>query len=135
MEVIIIEGIPIPWKAPFVGKRGSFNPQYNNIQILREIVRTQYQGEPLEGPLRVNLIFYMPIPKSISKKKQQLMEIGKIFPTGRPDRTNLAKLYEDLLNGIVIGDDSQIVCGTIDKRYGHLPRTIISIKNVEMDEN
>jgi len=135
MEILIIDGIPIPWRAPFVGKRGSFNPRHQEMKILRTVVRQQYRSFPITGPVKVDLTFYMPIPKSASKKKQRLMEEGKLCPISRPDRTNMAKLYEDILNEIVIVDDSQIVSGNIEKKYSHRPHIIIKVEKIEVEEN
>lgn len=72
----------------------------------------------------------MPIPKSTSKKTRLLMLEGKIRPTTRPDRTNLCKLMEDVFNGIVYLDDSQIVGGAVEKWYSDNPRVVVKIENV-----
>ena len=58
---------------------------------------------------------------------------GKIRPICRPDRTNIGKLYEDALNGIVIVDDSQIVEGSVGKWYCERPRVEIFITPFNTD--
>lgn len=124
---IEINGIPLPWKAPFVGTRGSYSPRYHEAKIIKLEIASQYQGELLEGALNCNLTFYMPIPKGTSKKRRALMLSGFIRPTKRPDRTNMAKFYEDLLHGIVYEDDGAIVDGITAKYYGEEPKTVIEV--------
>lgn len=127
---VVIEGVPLPWKAPFVGSRGAYSPRYNEMKIFKSEIAHQYGGPLIETAVNVDLIFYMPIPKSTSKKKRALMISGHLRPEGPPDRTNLAKLYEDCLQQIVIGKDSRIVDGRIAKFYGEIPRTEIYIESI-----
>lgn len=71
-----------------------------------------------DSAIKVNLIFYMPIPKSTSKKKRALMESGEIKHTKKPDLDNMCKSLTDSLNGIAYADDSLITELHIKKRYG-----------------
>lgn len=127
---IVIDEIPIPWKAPYVGTRGAFSPRYEVMKLLKRIVKDQYKGEMLDIPISCDLFFYMPIPKSTSKKKRERMLEGSIRPCGPPDRTNCAKLYEDVLQDIVIKNDARIVGGVIEKWYSDRPRIEIHIEPV-----
>jgi Holliday junction resolvase RusA-like endonuclease len=125
-----IPGIPIPWKAPYVGSRGAFSPRYKEMKIIKFEIDAQYKGPLIDTAVWVDLFFFMPIPKSTSKKKRQAMIGGFIRPTGTPDRCNLCKLYEDCLQGIVIGKDSKIIDGRVAKFYGEEPCTLIHIKEI-----
>lgn len=122
MVHLIVEVVPISWKAPYVGSRGAFSPRHREMNLIREIIRDKYKGSILDVPINCDLIFYMPIPKSTSKKKRALMISGEIRPTGTPDRINMAKLFEDCLQEIVIKNDSKIVGGKVEKYYGEQPR-------------
>lgn len=124
---IIVPGVPLAWKAPYVGTRGAFSPRYHACQIIKDIIRKQYKGEILDIAICVDMDFYMPIPKSTSQKKKIMMICGHLRPEGTPDRINLGKLYEDCLQGIVIKKDSRIVDGRVAKFYGEVPRTHIRI--------
>jgi Holliday junction resolvase RusA-like endonuclease len=128
--LIRLSGIPLPWKAPYVGTRGAFSPRSEVMALFREQVKKQYQDLLIEDSVDCNLSFYMPIPQSFSKKKRALALAGILRPNKRPDRTNCAKLYEDCLNGIVIKDDSQIVGGYISKWYDEIPRTEIVVETL-----
>jgi Holliday junction resolvase RusA-like endonuclease len=89
-----------------------------------------YKGPLIELAVNVDLRFYMPIPVNTSKKKRELMLLGLLRPTSTPDRTNMAKLYEDCLQGIVIKNDSQIVGGNISKFYDENPRIEITVEPI-----
>ena len=71
---------------------------------------------PLEGPLQVLVIAYMPVATTWSRKKTASALAGVIRP-GRPDADNLLKAVADALNGVVWRDDAQIAEATISKRY------------------
>ncbi len=83
----------------------------------------QMEGPPLEGPLSVVMVFERPKPASYSKKRWAW--------TGRPDTTNLAKLVEDALTGIVWLDDAQIIMETIIKRFAPTPGITVVVETLE----
>ena len=82
---------------------------------------------PIETEITLKARFYMPIPKSMPKKKLELALAGLLKPTTKPDLDNLIKLVKDALNGIYWRDDSLIVSETSDKYYSVMPRTEIEI--------
>lgn len=127
---IVIEGNPIPWRAAVVTKKGTFSPRHKQKKQFCSQIQSQYQGDLLTVPVIVDMFFFMPIPKSTSKKNTSLMINGDLRPAKTPDRTNLAKLYEDCLQGIVIKNDSQIVGGMVGKFYSPHPRTVIYIEGI-----
>jgi Holliday junction resolvase RusA-like endonuclease len=79
-------------------------------------------------PLFVAVEAICDVPASWSKKKRETALSGVSRPTGKPDLDNIAKLYCDALNGIVWKDDAQIVNMQLTKRYGHEPKTIITVR-------
>lgn len=88
----------------------------------------------LEGPIALWVKVYRPIPKSFSKKKQKLAEIGRIRPTTKPDVSNYIKIIEDALNGVIWKDDSQIVRLLVDKYYSEKPRIEIEVEELKVNE-
>ena len=84
-------------------------------------------GKMLKGALDLTAVFYLQMPKSISKRM-----IGIALPTKRPDLDNLLKAVKDALRGIVYRDDSQIADVLCKKRYTNesilTPRICIEIK-------
>ncbi len=126
MITIIIPGPPLSWKAPLKGAHGFYSPRHEVNKIIEAEAR-KHNGEILTCSVEVNITFYQAIPKATSKKKRALMFKGLIRPNSGGDRTNLAKNYEDRLQGIVYKNDKQIVQGFINKWYDDEPRTIIDI--------
>ena len=88
----------------------------------------------VDNPIKVEIVTFFDIPKSASKKKQQLMISGKIRPTIKPDTDNIAKSILDSLNGIAYSDDKQIVELVVKKYYSMQPRSIVKIKEIEINE-
>lgn len=76
-----------------------------------ENIRNYYIAESsdyYECAIKLELSFYLPIPKSTSKKKQRLMEQNVIKHVKKPDVDNLCKSVCDALNGVCWRDDSMI---------------------------
>jgi len=76
---------------------------------------------PFEGPLRMTVCLAMQIPQSYSRKKREQALSRTIFPTKKPDVSNVLKAIEDACNGVVYRDDVQIVSGSFEKLYGDRP--------------
>lgn len=125
---ITILGLPLAWKAPYVSCRGAYGPRTNYIKDVREKLILGHKEGLLEGAIEADFFFFMPIPKSASKKKRDLMMKGEIRPTSTPDRSNMLKLYEDILQSVYYENDSFIVGGRVEKWYDLQPRTEILLK-------
>ena len=80
---------------------------------------------PLDGPLRVKMVFYMPKPKSRRK--------GDRWADRRPDWDNLGKAVADALEGLFWVNDSRLVDVRVLKLYGDPPRCEITIENAPGD--
>ena len=80
-------------------------------------------GEPIDTAISVDLVFYMPIPTSMSKKQKILAETEQFPMIKRPDLDNLIKASIDPLNGIFWTDDSRITEKIARKVYSKRPRT------------
>jgi Holliday junction resolvase RusA-like endonuclease len=78
-------------------------------KMLREYLVKHAPAVPWLCPLELGLKMFMPIPPSWSKKKQEQARMGMIRPTVTPDTSNCIKHIEDVGNGILWGDDKQIV--------------------------
>ena len=102
--------------------------------MIRWQVRPFAPKEPLEGPIYLGLIFYLPIPKSTSKARKDQMKRRILLPTGKPDADNLAYLVTNALKTIVYRDDAQICEQHIYKVYDDVPRTEIIVKSIQTAE-
>ena len=110
---------PIPKGRPRFTRTGhSYTPEKTRDyeRLIREYYKEQ-TNDYYDGPINIRLAFYMPIPKSISKKKRALMESNEIKCTVKKDTDNLGKALLDSLNGIAYEDDCLITHLTLIKKY------------------
>lgn len=118
-------------------KAGSFIQTYMSKEDRAEmlavgmIARVAMAGRlPFTGPLELKLCAYTPIAKSWSKKQREAALAGEIFPTSKPDTSNIVKLCEDGMNAVVFTDDAQIVKLTAWKIYSSDPRVVIEVSEI-----
>lgn len=122
-------GIPQPkgsTKAFVVKGKAVTTSDNTKLRPWHEVVAYVAQGyRPrdglLQGPVVVELLFYLLRPKSVSMKKRPL-------PTVKPDLDKLTRGVCDALKGTIYGDDSQVVSMKVDKVYGNPPRVEVSVR-------
>lgn len=128
-------GDPIPKKRARTfnnhGKIVTWDSQDKLKEGYKWQIRSQYREEPLQCPVMVDVLFMMPIPKSTSKVKQRAMINGTFHHMSRPDVDNLQKFILDVLNEVVLKDDSQIIEIHAKKIYSTKPGTHVRIIPVE----
>lgn len=124
-------GDPVPQTRPRFSRQNNSVRTYDPLLKLKEGYKwqlaSQFREEVLKGPIALDVLFYMPIPKSTSKVKQRQMENGVIAHTKKPDVDNLVKLVLDCMNKTIFEDDSQISDLRIKKIYSSKPGTLIRI--------
>lgn len=129
---ITMPGKPRGKQRPFMTRKGfAFTPKQTRVQeaTVKTLAIDAMEGAaPLEGPVEIDLIAFMEIPASWSRKKRLAAQRGEIAPTGKPDLDNVLKLFADSMNGIVYRDDSQVVEARVSKRYAATPYTIATVK-------
>ena len=89
--------------------------------------------EPLDGPISVDVRFYLPRPKRLMRRKDPA---GPIPHTARPDVDNLWKSTADALSGLAWRDDSQVCRTRASKWYAEkdgVPRVEIEISEVAQE--
>lgn len=113
---------PRPQQRVRLGKCGNvYNPSGQDKDKLSFLARVFYKSEPIQGPLQLEIEFYLPLGKH--------KENGWHFK--KPDISNLIKLIEDALNGICYTDDCQIVKLLATKQYSKNTRTVVRLTKVE----
>lgn len=135
---ITIDGDPIGWQR--VGYNRYTGAKYTQPKTRQheQLVALMYQQQvgafhfPKGTYVDMRVIAYLPIPKSISKNKRQLMIEGKIRPMVKPDWDNIGKLIADALNGVAYDDDKCIVDAQVRKFYSDNPRTEVILQNAEI---
>jgi Holliday junction resolvase RusA-like endonuclease len=132
IQTFTILGIPKAQGRPRFARMGSFVKTYDpkdSRQYKDNVAAQIVAQQPVfcEGPLRVELCFYLPRPKTLSKKV--------LHHTKKPDLDNLIKGTKDAMKGIVWRDDSQVVNLEAAKIYTETePKVEIRVKEIEQKE-
>lgn len=120
----VVDGKPQPKQRPRFSRRSGAVYTPSETHRYEKSVRAAYLAKHRgmvseEGAVFATIKCYFPIPKSATKKRRELMMIGKIRPTNKRsgDADNLAKSILDALNGVAYTDDSQVVSLFVDKWY------------------
>ena len=129
---LILPGPPVGMGRPRADTRRRpvriHNPQksIDEQKRARDLVEGMWTGEPLGGPLRVDVLAYFAMPPSWSGAKKRRMS-GE-WHTSKPDRDNIEKLYLDALNGLVWKDDALIADGRCAKFWAPVPRVEVTVE-------
>lgn len=78
----------------------------------------------------VDVIAYLPIPKSATKAQIAGMAGKTILPSRKPDVDNILKVVLDALNGVAYRDDARVHRTSCVKFYSAEPRLEVTIKAV-----
>lgn len=136
MHFYILSGEPVPlMRHRFVRSNAIiYNPQSARKMVAAIELAEQHRGRPhFSGPIHLDVIFYMPIPKTngIRKKPKIIPGDYHIF---KPDTDNLIKWCGDVATGMgsLFKDDCIISKITAKKIYDDNPRTefrVIELKS------
>jgi Holliday junction resolvase RusA-like endonuclease len=85
---------------------------------------------PVACAVSVDVLAYLPVPQSWSKKKRAAALAGQVRPTSKPDWENIGKAL-DGVKGIVWVDDKQVVDGRVRKFYSDIPKLIVTVSLVD----
>lgn len=73
--------------------------------------------KPIEGPVSLSLIFFMPRPKSHRRANGELKESAPVWHLSKPDADNLEKAVMDALTQIGAWRDDSQVCSKSTRKY------------------
>jgi Holliday junction resolvase RusA-like endonuclease len=96
-------------------------------RLIREEWQAQGRVRLPDEALYLALTIYQRRPKGHWTSKGDLSAAGKraVYPTGRPDLDNIAKLITDSLNGFAWRDDAQIALLRVERQWSDDQRVII----------
>ena len=138
MEIkLVVLGEPKAQMRHRHAQRGKFvhtyDPSEAKKQTFAGILQTQAPETPIDAPIMLELIFYMPRPKAhygTGSKSEMLKDNAPEWHISKPDGDNMEKFVTDSLNGVYYRDDS-LICFVIRKKlYSERPRTEITIKTL-----
>jgi Holliday junction resolvase RusA-like endonuclease len=113
------------------GHIGHYTPEKTRSYegMIRTAAMDAIAGRPaLDEPIEFVLRAVFPVPMSWSARKQQQALTGEIKPGKKPDLDNIAKAWNDALNGVVYRDDSLICRMALDKRYGPQALVVVTVR-------
>ena len=124
-----IVGKQRPRMNTYTGRAYTPNKTKNYEYLVRQLFVYKYpKFEPIVGRVKLSVIAYFELPKSISKQKEAEMLAGIISPTKKPDWDNIGKIISDALNKFAFKDDAQIIEATIIKKYARTPKVLVRIE-------
>lgn len=96
--------------------------QAKNQKDLIALMAPYAPAKPLEGPLKISINVFLPVPQSWSKAKKAKALNRTICPTSRPDLDNYVKQIMDRMTKLFFWvDDSQVIRISASKLYSENP--------------
>lgn len=127
-----LTGKPIAQKRPRFSRGRIYNPMSIEKTEVKNTLKYNIPKNGLyfdsEQLLKINIIFYTPLPKQCSKAKKTALEGS--FDKTRPDLDNYVKFYLDAFNEIIYEDDKNIVSLHAEKRKSKNPRVKVEVQSV-----
>ena len=121
---------PVPASRARVTRWSTFFPKkYSQFKKDMETALGDVQMIPTKELISCNIVFYVQIPKSWSKKKK--LNAENSYCGNNSDIDNYIKATLDSLNGVFFEDDKQVVRITAAKLYSSQPR--IEYSHTEID--
>lgn len=137
-----IHGKPVGKGRPkFSTKTGrAYTPKATVLaeKEIRQAWREAGQPRLPDAALEIVVKLYVQRPQSHYKKNGELSAEGERHPIPRnkkPDVDNAIKLVMDALNSQAYKDDVQIAKATVLRFWGEWPKTVITIKELDVAEH
>jgi Holliday junction resolvase RusA-like endonuclease len=118
---ISIPGEPVAWARARSNGARRFTPakQAAWMKHAQHYAVQQYGPlPPVTDALSLHVIATFAIPQSWTKSRKSAARGGTLRHTSKPDASNILKLVEDAMNGVVFVDDAQVTRALVEKRYG-----------------
>lgn len=133
---MVVEGKPLPQKRHRHGRGRVYDPSRMDKRDFLAKAMNYLADKPKyhawvkkwadeSDYIAVVISFVMPIPKSMSKKVIDARPF--VRHNKKPDIDNLLKFVLDSFNGYFWPDDNMVASATVEKYYGAIPQTKITI--------
>jgi Holliday junction resolvase RusA-like endonuclease len=138
MIAFTIPGQPVAKGRPKFARRGAhvvaYTPaktaSYENL-VKMAATTAMCDMKPTQAPVALSVTLNLQIPASWSKKRRAAAAAGSIYATKKPDADNVLKGIKDGCNGIVWGDDAQVVDIQLTKRYSETPGAVVRVVAID----
>lgn len=126
MEIsFIVPGQPFAWKRPASKGKMRFTPPkmraYERLVGFLALNAVRGFNAPWAGPMMLSVVFTMKTPKR--GKSHGMPHLSD------PDLSNLIKIIEDGMIGVVYKDDNQIAYISASKVYGEKPNVHVIVRS------
>ena len=131
-QKFVLYWLPKGTPRPRLGKGNVFyvkNAKKNKERFYKFLKDSEW--ELVTTPCVFEVRSYFPIPEAMKKPEKLLSEMGLIRPISTPDWDNIGKTYSDMIQDIVLYNDSLIIDGISRKYYSVKPRVEIYIRYME----
>lgn len=82
----------------------------------------------ISTPCRLSTELYMETPASMTMEEKVAAELKLLHHVMNPDWDNLGKTYSDMVQSVLVSNDSIVFRGEVEKFYSILPRVEITIQ-------
>jgi Holliday junction resolvase RusA-like endonuclease len=130
---IVLLGTALPYRhrSAATGHRYLPTRQRDQLAALRLAAAEAMTNRVMfDEPVMLDLHVEAAIPRSWSGRKQRAALQGSLLPSSRPDLSNILKLSEDALSGVVLRDDALVCIQQACKRYGSVPKIILTVRPI-----
>lgn len=109
----VVMGDPVGKSRPRFTRTGRVYTPAKSAEYEKRVMQAAWSGmkrlklDPTARPVHVDLIAYLPIPKSWTNKKRNEALVGALRPN-KPDLDNILKAVLDGCNEVVYLDDKQV---------------------------
>lgn len=104
----------------------------HNIQLYAaEAMTSAEHGNLISSPktgISVEILCYVKVPETMSKKRKEMAYRGEIRPLRKPDLDNVMKAVLDACNGVVWRDDKEVTKALICRYYSDRPKLVVMVR-------
>ena len=134
MFIFELHGKPIAQKQTRFtcpcGKGRCYDPSAKDKEHIQWQIKPFAPEQPITCPVEVTMVFFIPIPKGVSKAVREQMLNRVILPDKKPDEDNLAYLVTNAMKNIVYDDDKRVCVKHVYKFYGLVAKSIIRVRPI-----
>lgn len=106
-------------------------PQRSFMQLVKLHARDAMRGlAPFPGAVSLQVRATYVAPEAWPKRKRQEAR----WKTSKPDADNTAKIIKDSLNGIAWTDDAQVAELLVQKTYGPIAQTVVTVMALQSEQ-